>query len=78
MVEIECLACGKTIKLPQFIDTDNYDGQLVCHKCNSLLYVKFVANKLRKYKVAENKRERDVKIILKPAYLKNQKVKKRN
>ena len=63
MVELECLVCGKAIKIPQFIDTDNYDGQLVCHKCNSLLHVKLVASKVRKYKVVENKKERDIKII---------------
>ena len=25
MVEIECLARGKTIKMPDFIDTERYD-----------------------------------------------------
>lgn len=60
MVELECLVCGKAIKIPQFIDTDNYDGQITCHKCNSLLHVKLVASKVRKYKVVESKREGDV------------------
>ena len=40
MVEIECLVCQRTIKIPQFIDTDNYDGQLACQECGSLLHVK--------------------------------------
>ena len=53
MVEIECLACDKTLELPQFIDTDNYDGQLVCSKCKALLHVKLVKGKLRKYKIVE-------------------------
>jgi DNA-directed RNA polymerase subunit RPC12/RpoP len=55
VVEIECLACSKTIKPPNFIDTDNYDGQLVCQECKSILHVKFVKGKVQKYKVVENK-----------------------
>ncbi len=57
MVEIECLACGKAVKLPQFIDSDNYDGQVVCQECNSLLRVKLVKGKVQKYKVEKNKSE---------------------
>jgi len=55
MVEIECLACGKIVKLPQFIDTDDYDydGQIVCQECKSLLYVKLLKGKVRKYKLIE-------------------------
>ena len=56
MVEIVCLACDKTLELPQFIDTDNYDGQLVCSKCKALLHVKLVKGKLRKYKIVERLR----------------------
>ena len=60
MVEIECLACGKAIKPRQLNDTDNYDtenydGQIVCQECKSLLYVKSVKGKVQKYKVVENK-----------------------
>jgi len=55
MVEIECLVCGKTIKIPQFIDTDNYDGQVACQECGSLLHVKLEGSKVRKYKVVEKK-----------------------
>ncbi len=55
MVEIECLACGKPIKPPQFIDTDNYDGQVVCQECKSLLHVKLVKGKVQKYKIVKNK-----------------------
>jgi len=55
MVEIECLACGKVVKLPQFIDTDYYDGQIVCQECKSLLHVKLVKGKVQKYKIAEDK-----------------------
>jgi uncharacterized Zn finger protein (UPF0148 family) len=55
MVEIECLVCGKTIKIPEFIDTNNYDGQIACPECKSLLQVKLVGAKVRKYKVVERK-----------------------
>ena len=55
MVEIECLVCGRTIKIPQFIDTDNYDGQVACQECGSLLHLKLEGSKVRKYKVVEKK-----------------------
>ena len=60
MVEIECLACGKAIKPQQLNDTDNYDtenydGQIVCQECKSLLYVKLVKGKVQKSKILENK-----------------------
>ena len=55
MAEIQCLACDKTLKLPQFVYTDNYDGQVVCQECKSLLYVKLVKGKVQKYKIVENK-----------------------
>ena len=53
MVEIECLVCRKKIRFPQYIDPNNYDGQLYCRACQLLLDVKLVASKVRKYKVAE-------------------------
>ena len=55
MIEIECLACGKTVKIPQFIDPDNYDGQVVCQECGSLLHLKLVGAKVRQYKVVGQK-----------------------
>lgn len=53
MVDIKCLVCGESLEIPPYIDTDNYDGQLNCHKCNSLLYIKLVSSKVRKYRVVE-------------------------
>jgi DNA-directed RNA polymerase subunit RPC12/RpoP len=67
MVEIECLACGKTVKLPKFINTDKYDGQVVCQECSALLHVKLVKGKVEKYKVLE-KNTRPVTIIFEPAH----------
>ncbi len=68
MVEIECLACSKAIKPRQLNDTDNYDaenydGQVVCQECKSLLYVKSVKGKVQKSKVVENKSIRSLKDI---------------
>ena len=52
-MEISCLVCGKTIEIPHFIDTDNYDGQINCPACKSLLRVRLVGAKARKYEVVE-------------------------
>ena len=53
MVEIECLLCEKPIKLPRHIDTEDYDGDVVCQECKSLLYIKLVKSKLLKYRFKE-------------------------
>jgi len=63
MVDIKCLVCEESLQIPLYIDPADYDGQLVCHKCKSLLHVKFVGSKVKKYKVVEKKMERDIKII---------------
>ena len=55
MVRILCLVCGKPIKIPQYIDTERYDGQVVCQECKSLLHVKLVKGKVQKYIIVENK-----------------------
>jgi len=52
-VEISCLICGKNIKIPLFIDTNNYDGQINCPECKSLLRMRLVGSKARKYEVVE-------------------------
>jgi uncharacterized Zn finger protein (UPF0148 family) len=54
-MEINCLVCGKAIQIPGFIDTNNYDGQIACPECKSLLQVRLVGSKVRKYMVAERK-----------------------
>ncbi len=55
MIEIQCLACGKSIKPRQLndtenYDTDNYDGQVLCQECKSWLYVKLIKGKVQKCK----------------------------
>jgi hypothetical protein len=54
-MEIDCLACGKAIVIPDFIDTNNYDGQITCPGCKALLHIKLVGGKVRKYEVVEKK-----------------------
>ena len=53
MDEIKCLACDKTLKLPQFVNTDNFDGEVVCQECKSRLHLKLVKEKVLKYKLVE-------------------------
>ena len=55
MVEIECLACGKTIRIPSYIDTEKYDGEVRCPnpKCKAFLHVKLVKGKLQKRKIVK-------------------------
>ena len=53
MVEIECHKCGTVFTPHQSIDTNNYDGEVVCPKCKSLLHVKLVKGKLQKRKVVD-------------------------
>jgi len=55
VVDINCLVCEERIDLPKYIDTQDYDGQVVCQKCESLLHVKLVKSKVRKYRVVEKK-----------------------
>ena len=55
MLEIECLVCGKIIDIPEFIDINNYEGQIACRECGSLLQVRLVAAKVRKYEVVQRK-----------------------
>ena len=53
MVEIEYLLCEKPIKFPKYIDTEDYDGEVVCQECESLLYIKLVKSKVQKYSVKQ-------------------------
>lgn len=79
MVEIQCLACGKAVKLPQFIDTDNYDGQVVCQECKSLLHVKLAKGKVQKYKIVKRfeRSSEPIEVIIKD-YKQTQHLKKGN
>jgi len=54
-IEIECLVCGEIVKIPNLIDIEDYDGQLTCQKCRSLLQVKLVGSKVNKYRVVKKR-----------------------
>lgn len=63
MVGISCLACGKSIKLRAYIDAEDYDGEVVCQECGSLLHVKLVKSKVRKYRVVDRNFGREDKAL---------------
>ncbi len=54
-MEIECLVCGNNIKVSEYIDTDDYDGQVACEECGSLLHIKLKDSKINEYDVVEKK-----------------------
>jgi hypothetical protein len=53
-MEISCLVCSKNIVIPEYYDVSNYDGQISCPECRSLLHIKLAASKLRKLEVVGN------------------------
>ena len=50
-MEISCLVCNKNIPIPEYYDINNYDGQIICPECRSLLHIKMAASKVRKLEV---------------------------
>ena len=56
MVEIQCHQCGENFSPPQCIDTDMYDGEVVCPYCKSFLHVKLVKGKLQKRKLVKKEK----------------------
>ncbi len=56
MTEIKCLACHEVLDIPDFVDIDNYDGEIVCNRCKARLAIKFVGSpKPVKYKVVKER-----------------------
>ncbi len=53
MVKIECLVCEEPLQMPTYIDPDDYDGQIVCKKCDALLHIKLRDSKVKKYKIVK-------------------------
>ena len=53
MEKIDCLVCGKSVKFREYIDAKDYDGEVVCQECGSLLHVKLANSKVRGYKVVK-------------------------
>jgi hypothetical protein len=50
-VKIECLICLRETAIPKNINTANYDGQITCRECGSLLQVKLVKSKVERCKI---------------------------
>ena len=64
MTEIECLSCYKVLDIPNFVDIDNYDGEIVCNKCRARLAIKFVGSpKPVKYRVVKERPPVDIRDI---------------
>jgi hypothetical protein len=68
MDEINCIVCEKPIKFPSYIDPDDFDGNIFCHNCNLLLYLKLKSAKVKKYKVVDKQKINvQSKVIFQPA-----------
>ena len=60
MPEITCLGveCRKIIKLPSYIDPQDYDGHLRCRECKSLMRIKLEGSEVVKYsRISDNSSE---------------------
>lgn len=51
MPEVTCLGihCNKVIEFPSYIRPQNYDGQVRCQECKSLMHIKLVNSDVLKY-----------------------------
>jgi len=56
MVDIKCLVCGKSLKIPSNINPDNYKGHIFCHRCNLLLSVKLKSSLIEEFKVVKGQK----------------------
>lgn len=54
--EIQCILCDNTIRLPEYIG-DDYNGDLLCNRCSSLLRLKLDKGAVREFKVLEQDRK---------------------
>ena len=50
-MKIECLICLRETAVPKNLNTANYDGQITCRECGSLLQVKLVKSKVEQRKI---------------------------
>ena len=53
MEEIHCLHCQLRLELPDYIQVDDYDGQVLCSHCYALLEIKFRYGKVQRYRIIE-------------------------
>ena len=50
-MKIECLICLRETAIPKNLNTANYDGQITCRECGSLLQVKLVKSKVEQCRI---------------------------
>ena len=57
--EITCLGihCRKTIELPSYVNDEQYDGDLRCEKCLSLMHISLREGIVVKYSLKDDKSE---------------------
>ena len=68
MSGIECLHCYKTLAIPEWVNTDDYDGEIVCKKCKARLAIKFTGSeKPAKYKLIKKPQPEPKKLIFRDA-----------
>jgi len=53
---IACIMCKNTIELPEYVGQD-YDGDLLCGMCGSLLHIKLDKSEVKQYKVLRDRYE---------------------
>lgn len=56
---IKCLGihCGKIIELPSYISNEQYDGDLRCQECLSLMHISLRKGVIAKYGLKDDKSE---------------------
>ena len=66
--EIECLYCGDNLTIPDWVNTHNYDGEIVCQNCEARLAIKFKNSRQpTKYNLIDKPQIKSPKIILRDA-----------
>ncbi|MDM8000105.1 MAG: hypothetical protein QUS33_08930 [Dehalococcoidia bacterium] len=50
-MKIECLICLKETAIPKNLNTGNYDGQITCRECGSLLQVRLVRSRVEQRRI---------------------------
>lgn len=55
IIRVSCLWCHNNISIPKYINTDDYDGEITCKKCQARTAIKFDGSpKPKKYKVVKD------------------------
>jgi hypothetical protein len=54
--KIPCIVCISAIKLSEYVGHD-YDGDLLCDRCKSLLHIKLEKWEVKQYKVLKDRYE---------------------